>query len=158
MGKNQILNVLIVILTLFFYSCSSTTKIENNRRTLYLSNKYVTPYLDSISVTRVTEFMTDNGFHSWYCQDDYERKPTFEFGYFTSNGVDIGFILYDGTNTGAFVVYYRNGLDHRWDWDSFSFLITPDGEGRYYDFSNVPRGESTSPKRIYDAYPRKNKR
>ena len=53
----------------------------------------------------------------------------------------LGFILYDGTNTGEIVLYNRTGLEHRWDWgsknNSYSFVIKTDGTGLYYDFSTA---------------------
>jgi len=56
-------------------------------------------------------------------------------------GNRLGFVLYDGTNTGDIVIYRRDGLDRRWDWgapgSSYSFVIETDGTGLYYDFSTA---------------------
>ena len=78
-----------------------------------------------------------------------------EFGYFCLDGTTYGFVLYDGGDEGEITHYSRQGLDRRWDWGEngqYSFVITPDGNGRYYDFTNVPAGESTKPAGIYKAY------
>lgn len=56
----------------------------------------------------------------------------------------LGFILYDGTDTGNSALYYRDGLSHRWSWGpedrSYSFIIKPDGTGLFYDFSTAENG------------------
>ena len=38
--------------------------------------------------------------------------------------------------------YYLDGIDHRWDWDNYSFVIEPDGDAAYYVFSDE---ETTTP-------------
>lgn len=158
MGKNYCIKFLVFCtLTLFICACGSSNKVVvKNNRTLLLTNKYLEESPDKITTTTVPESITDNGFTSWYCRDKYTGNIIFEFGYFTHNSVELGFVLYDGTDKGAFVLYYRNGLDHRWDWDKFSFVITPEGEGLYYDFHSVPYGEKTTPKQIYEVIKRKN--
>jgi len=68
-----------------------------------------------------------------------------------------GFVLYDGGYTGDYAIYHRKGLEHRWDWGDnhiYSFVILPDGTGAYYDFSTVPKGETTKPREIYKCYKR----
>ena len=64
-----------------------------------------------------------------------------------------GFILYDGGFSGEHTMYQRTGLEHRWSWStdggSYSFIIKPDGTGLYYDFSNIPDGETTTAKEVY---------
>ena len=56
----------------------------------------------------------------------------------------VGFVLYDGTDTGDLTFYHRDGLTHRWDWGgdkrSYSFVIKTDGTGLYYDFSTSKDG------------------
>lgn len=56
----------------------------------------------------------------------------------------IGFVLYDGSNTGDITFYNRDGLSHRWDWgvdeNSYTFVIKPDGTGLFYDFSTAENG------------------
>ncbi len=65
----------------------------------------------------------------------------------------LGFILYDGTNTGDIVLYKRRGLNHRWDWgsegDTYAFIIEPDGTGIFYDFSNAKKGEKVGADTVY---------
>ena len=99
---------------------------------------------------------TDSGFTSWECQDFFSGGKTLaEFGYFSINGTTFGFVLYNGGNEGEATSYKRTGLNLQWNWGEngqYSFVITPDGNGRYYDFTNVPAGESTKPAGIYKAY------
>jgi len=99
------------------------------------------------------------GFTSWYCKDYLHEGPTLvEVGFFgTSKLEGIGFVLYDGGSVGESTLYRRIGLEHRWDWGQegeFSFVIKTDGTGAYYDFSNVPDGESTKPREIYKCFRR----
>ena len=53
----------------------------------------------------------------------------------------LGFVLYDGTNTGDIAFYERRGIRHRWDWNSessnYAFTIKSDGTGLFYDFSTA---------------------
>ncbi len=68
----------------------------------------------------------------------------------------VGFILYDGTNSGDITVYRRQGLSHRWDWKdesgSFSFVIDPTGKGLYYDFSTAKDGLKGTADGIYKCH------
>lgn len=153
--SNLIIFLLFDVALLLICACSSSNKVVKNVRTLSLTNKYVALSPDSVSVTNVPESFSEGGFTSWYCRDSYTRNIIFEFGFLTYHGTNIGFVLYDGTDNGAFTIYYRNGLDHRWDWDQFSFVITPEGEGIYYDFHNVPIGEKTTAKQVYNVIKRK---
>ena len=71
----------------------------------------------------------------------------------------IGFILYDGGNTGESTYYKRTGLEHRWDWGPdfstfYSFVIKTDGTGLYYDFTNADNGEAIKPIAIYKCHKR----
>jgi len=65
-----------------------------------------------------------------------------------------GFFLLAGDKTTTRAHYFRDGLDHRWNWlgadvrFKYSFIITPDGTGLYYDFSSS-RAESVRPSSRY---------
>ena len=106
----------------------------------------------------ISEDMTADGFTSWYCVDSiYGTKLGLEFGYYSDpryEGV-FGFLLYDGSDKGIRTFYKRVGLEHHWSWigddfdESFTFVISPEGYGRYYDFTNVPDGESIKPRDVY---------
>ncbi len=64
----------------------------------------------------------------------------------------IGFILYDGTNTGDGAFYKRRGLNHRWDWGPegiYSFIIKPDGTVYFYNFSTVDKGVEKNAEDVY---------
>ena len=44
------------------------------------------------------------------------------------------------------------GFERRWDFGkefNFSFVISPDGRGLYYDFTSVEEGETTQPRQFY---------
>ena len=87
-------------------------------------------------------------FTSWVCQDYLQRgNIVVEAGFFNHPQLDgVGFVLYDGGNTGELASYKRAGLLHRWDWGwndtryVYSFLIKPDGTGLFYDFSSAIDG------------------
>ena len=61
----------------------------------------------------------------------------------------LGIVSIGGFVQGA--TFYIDGLDRRWDFGDnvYSFIITPDGTGTYFDFSNVEEGESTEPSEAY---------
>lgn len=89
-------------------------------------------------------------FTSWVCRDYFQRgNVVVEVGYFNHPKLDgVGFVIYDGGNSGLLASYERAGLLHRWDWGwndnrhafTYSFLMKPDGTGLYYDFSSAPAG------------------
>ena len=64
-----------------------------------------------------------------------------------------GFALYDGSSSGESTSYQRKGVNQRWDWgpngSNFAFILEPDGTGLFYDFSNVPKGETRKPNSLY---------
>ena len=90
-------------------------------------------------------------FVSWSCVDyvnDY--KTVIEVGITSSDYESApGFVLFDGTNKGIFADYMRDGINHRWNWGEYAFLIKPDGTGLYYDFSGVGAGESTTASDVF---------
>jgi hypothetical protein len=87
-------------------------------------------------------------FTSWLCRDYFKRgSVVVEVGHFNHPKLDgLGFVLYDGGNSGDLTSYERAGLLHRWDWGwndnryVYSFLMKPDGTGLYYDFSSATDG------------------
>ena len=113
-------------------------------------------FREYITDQQISEDMTDNGFTSWYCIDSIyqSKKLGLEFGYYSIDGYIFGFVLYDNEDVGERTMYSKQGLEHRWDWTgsyggSYSFVISPEGYGRYYDFTNVPKGESIKPSAVY---------
>ncbi len=108
-----------------------------------------------LSEQQISEDMTDEGFTSWHCVDFvYGKKLGLEFGYYSIDGDVFGFVLYDNKDVGEWATYSKRGLEHRWAWTgsyggSYSFIISPEGYGRYYDFTNVPEGESIKPRDVY---------
>jgi len=71
----------------------------------------------------------------------------------TLDGLEFGFVLYDGGYSGERTMYRRTGLEHCWDWgpnlNDYSFVIKTDGTGLYYDFSTMEDGESTKARAVY---------
>lgn len=108
-----------------------------------------------LSEQQISEDMTDEGFTSWHCVDFvYGKKLGLEFGYYSIDGYVSGFLLYDGNDKGIRTSYKRVGLEHRWDWTgpyggSYSFVITSEERGYYYDFTDVPYGERIKPRDMY---------
>ena len=87
----------------------------------------------------------DNENADWYTQLDGSEKKVVDTEinklFHDKYKSKLGFVLYDGTNTGDLVIYRRDGLTHRWDWGTashtYSFVIATDGTGLYYDFSTA---------------------
>lgn len=102
----------------------------------------------------------DSDFIAWRCVDFIDGGRTLtEFGYFTQPQLQgVGFVLYDGGYVGELTHYQRAGIDHRWDWgpnrSDFTFVISPDGTGLFYNFTNVSPGESIRPNRVFRCYQR----
>jgi hypothetical protein len=66
--------------------------------------------------------------------------------------LQLGFVLYEGTNKGELAFYGRRGLNHRWDWGpegKYSFIIKPDGTGLFYDFTTAKDGSKDKADDIY---------
>lgn len=66
------------------------------------------------------------------------------------NELGFGAVSTQGISLDAAFIFH--GLDRRWIFgrdSEFSFIITPDGSGLYYDFSNVDSGEGTKPSQIF---------
>ena len=62
-----------------------------------------------------------------------------------------GKMMLKGTNTEKDTFYQLNGVQHTWNWDiHYQIIIHSDGRAAYYDFTDVPVGESTTPKEYYD--------
>jgi hypothetical protein len=118
-----------------FASCAATSSIS--------STKPRTITLDDIPVSE--EFVGQ--FDSWKCKDSiYDSETLVEVGILTEHE-GIGFVLYDGGDSGDVTNYERKGINHRWDWGNddrfnFAFVVEADGTGRFYDFSNLKAGES----------------
>jgi hypothetical protein len=100
-------------------------------------------------------------FETWKCHEFYSYasnpKTLVEIG-IIKELANLGFILYDGTDSGTLTVYSRRGINHRWDWEgdwegeggyNYSFVLQPDGTGLFYDFSNVDEGESTNARDVF---------
>lgn len=109
-----------------------------------------------LSEQQISEDMTDEGFTSWHCLDYSGVKNVgLEFGYYSIDGYVSGFLLYDGNDKGIRTFYRRVGLEHHWDWigpygGSYSFVISPEERGYYYDFTDVPYGERIKPRDVYN--------
>jgi len=120
---------------------------------VYASKGNRTLILNGVSIS---EKDTDNGFTSWYCSEFLMEEKLFEVGYFSINGENCGFILYDNSDSGEVAYYSRKGLNHRWDWPlengTYSLWIKPDGTALYYDFEGVPAGQSTRASDVYTAH------
>ena len=145
-----------------FSSCATTSMVDDS--TLFGrvfssdSNERQIHLFDSSSNEAMTISSNHTGscFSTGGCSDHVLGGPSLlVFGYFSLGETTYGFVLYDGGDEGEITHYSRQGLDRRWDWGEngqYSFVITPDGNGRYYEFTNGPAGESTKPAGIDKAY------
>ncbi len=138
---------LFVLLVASIVSCDTYQKSQSSAN--YAIRSIILDGNDTISERDFGKFI------SWQCRDYYDGGKTLvEVGIFEDPLYEeYGFVLYDGGNKGKTTGYIRAGLNHRWNWSSdfgnYSIVIEPDGTGRYYDFTNVPEGESTTSKAIY---------
>ena len=103
-------------------------------------------------------------FVSWGCSEYGYSRPIPDYGsgsrilveigrFEAASHSDVGFILYDGSSSGELTSYSRRGVNQRWDWGpngEFAFVLKPDGTGLFFDFSNVPQGETTSANDMYE--------
>ena len=95
------------------------------------------------------------GFVSWTCHDYSNPEGILvEVGFFGVSSLEgNGFILFDGGHSGELALYYRDGLEHRWNWGpngtDYSFVIKTDGAGAYYNFSRAEDGETIKPSDFY---------
>ncbi len=117
---------------------------------------YRTIFLEDEGPVTESEYIS---FETWKCHESYSTesnpKTLVEVG-FINEIENLGFILYEGTDSGTVSVYQRRGINHRWDWkdnsekrNSYAFVIEPDGTGLFYDFSNVDVGESTNARDVF---------
>ena len=113
---------------------------------LTVSDDYDYTRVSMIKDIMVSHLMKDDHEKAdWYRQLDSSEKKKMdtEFSklFHDQYKSKLGFVLYDGTNTGDSVLYQRDGLNRRWDWgtagSSYSFIIETDGRGLYYDFSTA---------------------
>lgn len=91
-------------------------------------------------------------YQTWRCRDwgyGGNLETLVEVGFLTNSivheevevdaSLQIGFVLYEGTNIGTIADYKRSGLEHRWDWEEnggkYVFLVKSDGTGYYFDLS-----------------------
>jgi hypothetical protein len=99
----------------------------------------------------------ENEYTSWRCYKNLlSTKVLVEVGRFSAQELHMnGFILFDGGNIGELISYKRAGLNHRWDWDKvgdnykYTFVIEPEGNGLYYDFSGTKNESSQKAKATY---------
>jgi hypothetical protein len=85
--------------------------------------------------------------------EEYEGKSASEKTALDELVGKLGFVLYEGTNTGDYTEYSQRGLSHRWNWGSqdggYSFVIKPDGTGLFYDFSTAEDGMKDKADDVY---------
>lgn len=80
---------------------------------------------------------------AWECRDlagDWSNITVV-----AENDLDGGRGRIDVAGTSYTTLYHVAGFKRRWDWSSYSFMIFPDGDGAYYDFTLVEDGKTTGP-------------
>ena len=149
----------IVFVLFFLTSCFTTENVASvNENTSSAKAKNAREIILDGHIYTSEEIESLGGITSWVCMDWYKSsgdRVLLEIGYFTEIP-SLGFILYDGTNEGTekAVWHHREGLDHRWDWSAkkdgafqYSFVIEPDGTGKYYHF--LEGEHSAKPSSLY---------
>ena len=99
----------------------------------------------------------DTATEIWRCFDttDYNKTTVLvRLTRVTRYNVDLGIgeVSVAGVTYTAF--FRVAGLNRRWNFDSgevgnYSFIIQPNGDGAYYDFSNVEVGGTTMPNQMF---------
>ena len=154
--KKKILLVMVLALAVMtlFLSCESLS-LYSNESTSYSS--YSQKH-NLNTIKRKPCFNGENTFlpdveteHWIVYKKDYSGFSTkeeilFQIGYYKDLG--LGFILFDDGD--ELTSFSREGLDLRWDWGEnerdgktysrYSFVITPNGYGLYYDFKTSTDG------------------
>lgn len=162
--------ILILIIATLLVSCESldslnSSSADSSEISSNSIDKSVSPTLETSSNPRTIildgEYYNEDEtgeFVCWECKAytswaNVLADTILEVGYFSSPEFEgKGFLLFDGGNSGIKTFYKRYGVNRRWDWDSFSIVIEPSGAGYYYDFTNVPTGETTSASDLYKCF------
>ncbi len=89
---------------------------------------------------------------TWECTEQY-RSEVLVIAHI-NEGRDTGSIEVAGTVKNA--QFKIDGFDRRWDFDptedgafNYAFLIMPNGDGSYYDFSSVDSGQTVTASQFY---------
>lgn len=87
----------------------------------------------------------------WECRDFPPIREDVLITLWRMPGASAGFGRLRFAGVFFFASFSLDGLTLRWDWDlddeghwDYSFTISPDGTGHYFDFSNVSGGSTTS--------------
>ena len=157
------MNIKLILISLLLINLSACETFPEQRSS---SLEQTTPRTLNLRVKQFTE-RKPGEFTSWKCNDYSDGGKTLvEVGQIPSDYLKqisekqksdsviktVGFVLYDGSNSGDITTYERRGLNQRWDWGSngsYSFIIKPDGTGLFYDFSSTKEGEKIKANEIY---------
>ncbi|MFA0357008.1 hypothetical protein AB4525_08845 [Vibrio breoganii] len=143
-----LISLLSVLATASLLSSCATTSSMNSTKLTAPEPRVITLGGDPLDEEEYGSFVT------WKCTDYVNDPDTLvEVGYLQELP-HIGFVLYDGGNTGDLTMYERKGLNHRWDWGGeltfdYAFIVKADGKGLFYDFSNVEAGESALSNQVF---------
>lgn len=96
----------------------------------------------------------------WHCLSDRQAVRYSLYGYYDEVAVVLtrSLVEHDGisevgmANVSYPAIFRMDGLYRRWSFGhslEYSFTITPDGAGAYYDFVGAEPGEERTPKRIF---------
>ena len=94
----------------------------------------------------------------WRCFDymDFEKNTVLiRLTRVTRYNEDLDFGEVSVAGVTYMALFRVTGLDRRWDFGSdelpnYSFIIQPNGDGAYYDFSNVEAGGTTKPSQVFE--------
>ncbi len=93
----------------------------------------------------------------WQCFDEFDYKETVlvqleHVAYVEGDGKSSGFGEVSVAGTTYPASFQVAGFDRRWNFGekmNYSFIIAPDGDGLYYDFTNVEVGDTTKPRDLF---------
>lgn len=147
-------NMVSIFLFISLISCNSPQSASRPESTIPFDPRSIVLNDKTVSEKDVGRFT------SWYCYDYVnDDKVLLEVGFFSNKKLKkVGFILFDGGNSGETTRYQRTGLEHRWDWGpsgaDYSFIIQPNGTGLYYDFTTSSDGKKSKADGVYKCYQR----
>lgn len=134
--KRPAVRLFVAIIPLFLLNC---TNLDSSQpRTLTLNNQAIT---ENETISFVT----------WKCKDFvFGWKVKYEVGVFENlENSQIGFILFDGTDTGDLANYCHQGNLRHWGWENASAILEPDNTLLYYDLTDAEDGETKQASKVY---------
>jgi hypothetical protein len=95
--------------------------------------------------------MPQEAAETWSCSERYSRESAVLVVAIINEGRSSGSIRVAGT---TYTTAFRTqGFDRRWDWEesseSYAFVVAPNGDGAYFDFSFADNTGNAQPRQLY---------